>query len=140
MILAVIILAVLALIPAYIASKKGRDFAEWYFLGFILWPIILFVSIFMSDNRPVCPYCQNHINNGSTVCQYCGKEVDFAFKRGEMHEAVQTPQPKKETTVTTSASFEVATKVGRAVSAPSIKAVIIAAVVIILLVIFTVFR
>lgn len=38
---------VLGLIPAYIASKKGKSFGNWWVYGFILFGFALFHSIFL---------------------------------------------------------------------------------------------
>jgi thiol:disulfide interchange protein len=42
-----VILAFLGLIPAYIAHAKGRSFFDWWFFGFILFPVALPWSIFL---------------------------------------------------------------------------------------------
>jgi cytochrome c-type biogenesis protein len=43
----VISLAILGLIPAYIAHKKGKKFLDWWFFGFGLFPIALPVAVAM---------------------------------------------------------------------------------------------
>jgi cytochrome c-type biogenesis protein len=45
-------LAVLGLIPAYIASRKGRQFFEWWLFGAALFPVALPVAWFLKPKQP----------------------------------------------------------------------------------------
>ncbi len=49
MILPLIIAAVLALIPANIAKKKGRSFGLWWFYGWMLFIVALIHSLIMKE-------------------------------------------------------------------------------------------
>lgn len=47
-------LFLIALIPAVIANKKGRKFSRWLFLGFLLFPVALLMSLLIKkNNQPV---------------------------------------------------------------------------------------
>jgi hypothetical protein len=43
------VLAVLGLIPAYIASRKGRHFLDWWFFGAALFPIALPMALLIKS-------------------------------------------------------------------------------------------
>ena len=43
----VLVLMVLALIPAMIAKLKGRSFIAWYVLGLLFWIVVFPVSVFL---------------------------------------------------------------------------------------------
>ena len=47
-----LVLAVLGLLPATIASRKGRRFADWWLFGFGLFPIALPMAFFL---KPLAP-------------------------------------------------------------------------------------
>ena len=55
-----IILLVIALIPASIASKKGKNFGLWYLYGVVLWIVALIHSIVLPDDS------QNQTNNSTS--------------------------------------------------------------------------
>ena len=48
----VVVLLILGLIPAFIASRKGRKFIEWYLFGVGLFPVALPMSIILSPIDP----------------------------------------------------------------------------------------
>lgn len=47
-----LIAAFLGLIPASIASSKGRNFAAWWFYGWMLFIVALIHSLVMKSNKP----------------------------------------------------------------------------------------
>jgi hypothetical protein len=49
------VLAVLGLIPAFIASRKGRNFFDWWFFGAALFPIALIWSFFLKPRVSELP-------------------------------------------------------------------------------------
>lgn len=75
--------SVLALIPANIAYRKGRDFAIWYVYGLCLWLIALIHALIIKDNDIAketkgwhkCPYCGEYSRPEATVCHCCGKNL-----------------------------------------------------------------
>lgn len=73
----------LALIPASMAYKKGRNFFLWLLYGMFLWLIAMIHSIAISDNDKAkkekgwrkCPYCGEYSRPEATVCHCCGREL-----------------------------------------------------------------
>jgi cytochrome c-type biogenesis protein len=48
-----LILAVLALIPAALAARKGKDFINWWLFGLGLFPVALVAAFLIRDEKPV---------------------------------------------------------------------------------------
>ena len=77
--------ALIGLIPAKIASDKGRSFGVWWFFGFMFWIIALPVSLIIKkDEKAIaereglmkCPICMEWgIKKGATVCKFCGSQI-----------------------------------------------------------------
>lgn len=65
-----ILVAVLALIPAVIARRKGRWFLGWWVIGFLALPIVFIAAIVVGPSRR-CPFCREAIQAGATVCRHC---------------------------------------------------------------------
>lgn len=77
---ALIILAVLAAIPAKIAQDKGRSPVLWFVYGFFLFLIALIHSLFLKPNSSAlgykkCLYCYEAIPEMASKCKYCGSDV-----------------------------------------------------------------
>jgi hypothetical protein len=79
--------AVLALIPASIAQKKGRSFAGFWVFGLFFFVIALVVALLISDasepdagrtapTRVPCPRCAELVAAGAVACRFCGMEYD----------------------------------------------------------------
>ncbi len=79
----------LALIPATIASEKGKDFFTWWLYGFFLLFFAFFHSLSLkplrltryrlenqqkSDGMKQCQYCAEMVKPAAKICRYCSKD------------------------------------------------------------------
>ncbi len=67
--------ALLGLIPAIIASKKGRSFGKWWVYGLFL----IFIAIphsLMVGKAKKCTFCAQLVKREATVCRYCSRELE----------------------------------------------------------------
>lgn len=76
--------AIIGLIPAYIAYKKGRSFFLWWFFGLLLWIVAMPCALLMkSDPYGVakiegliqCEYCAEWVKKEALICKYCKTEI-----------------------------------------------------------------
>jgi len=77
--------ALLGLIPAKIASDKGKSFGLWWFFGFMIWIVAFPLSLIIGKDEQTlaeregtmkCPICMEWgIKKGAAVCKFCGSQI-----------------------------------------------------------------
>lgn len=73
--------AVLGLIPATIASRKGRSFGRWWLYGTFFFLIALIHSLVIRSDEArtetgrMCPSCGKRVDALATFCRHCGVEL-----------------------------------------------------------------
>ena len=79
------------MIPGFVAKKKGRNFWGWYFLSFLISPLITMIITFClsnisenietkatsSDTEKIsfCRKCGEPLMDSSKFCRKCGTEI-----------------------------------------------------------------
>lgn len=84
--------ALLGLLPAVIASKKGRAFVPWWAFGAVLFVIALPASLLIKSDaealeaadlytghKKKCPECAEVVKAEANVCRLCG----HSFSQGQ---------------------------------------------------------
>ena len=79
-----VLAAILGLIPAYIASRKGRNFGQWWLYGFLIFIVALFHSLLLKPKQalvieqaqetPVAPP-PPQLPEGTKNCILCGQII-----------------------------------------------------------------
>lgn len=75
--------ALLGIIPAYIAARRGRSFPAWWLYGTLLFIVALIHSLLLSKPANLiaeeaskrglakCPNCAEWIKSEARVCKHC---------------------------------------------------------------------
>ncbi len=77
-----VIVALLALIPAFIARKKRLGFWTFYVFGLMLWIGAMIAVLVMKDRRRRCPYCSEIIQPQAMVCPRCQRDLPSLVPAG----------------------------------------------------------
>ncbi|MBI1912447.1 MAG: zinc ribbon domain-containing protein [Deltaproteobacteria bacterium] len=77
----IIAIAILiGLIPAYIASRKGLSFIQWWIYGTLIFIVALPHSILTGGGgSKICPYCRCYLKINATRCRHCGYDFTEAL-------------------------------------------------------------
>jgi hypothetical protein len=78
----VAVLLIIAVLPAWIAARKGRGFWTWYVFGLLLWIVAVPAALLAGDARRRCPYCAEHVQQQAIACGHCGRRIGRAHPRG----------------------------------------------------------
>ena len=78
----------IGLIPAVIASRKGRDFLTWWVFGDLFFPIALPLALIIKQGNPdfdehqlwqsnshECPFCGGINSQITGKCRFCGQMI-----------------------------------------------------------------
>jgi hypothetical protein len=70
-----ILLPIIALIPAFIARQKSQGFWTFYVFGLLLWIVAVPVALLIKDKRRRCPYCIEPVDVLASTCPHSRKEL-----------------------------------------------------------------
>jgi hypothetical protein len=67
--------AILAFVPASIASRKGHSWFGWWVFGALLFIVALPFALLSRDTRARCPECTEPVNASAVRCPHCSAEI-----------------------------------------------------------------
>ena len=82
-----IVAVLIGLLPAFIASRRGRNFFLWWMFGAALFIVALPCALLLRSDRVTlddrayddglrpCRHCREYIRPDATVCRYCGRDL-----------------------------------------------------------------
>ncbi|WP_127068187.1 hypothetical protein [Veillonella sp. 3891] len=86
--------AVIMLIPANIAHRKGKSFSLFAIYGILLWIVAIIHAIMLSkdkvkvepDKYKVCPYCGETVLKVAKKCKHCHEMLDSEMSEVSLEE------------------------------------------------------
>ena len=113
-----IIACVIGVIPAFIASSKGRNFFLWWIYGACLFIVALIHSLVISkDMKAVaeekkaqgykeCPFCKEYVKPGAVVCPLSRRPKKLLKQKPKQSSARRvTIEPRKAPTAALGATI-----------------------------------
>lgn len=91
----VILLLLLGLIPAAIASSKGRSFAAWWLFGAALFIVALPMALMAgpAGAKRRCPYCAESVRKEAVICPHCRQNIALPRRIGPLGRLFFRDQP-----------------------------------------------
>jgi len=71
----VVLWMAIALVPAFIARRKGLSFWGYYVFGLLLWIVAVPVALLAPSARPRCPDCAEVVQREARRCPHCRSEI-----------------------------------------------------------------
>lgn len=87
-----LLIALIGLLPAFVAQGKGRSFVAWWIYGALLFIVALPHALMlqtdqaaidrrrMAEGMKKCPFCAELIKREAIVCRHCGREIEQGDK------------------------------------------------------------
>lgn len=72
------LVAVLGLLPAVIAKRKGHSFLAFWLMGAMFFIVALPWALLIRPNPVVfqqCPHCRERASAQATACPHCGRDL-----------------------------------------------------------------
>lgn len=70
-----VLLAGLGILPAFTASRYGKDFKTWWVYGAVLFPVAMVHAIMLGhQGYKRCGFCRSAVKVRLSHCPHCGYE------------------------------------------------------------------